>query len=307
MAKVNIIINCHNGERYLQKTLDSIQRQTYADYEIIFWDNCSTDATPEIARRFGERLRYYRGERFVTLGEARNLALEKAEAPYIAFADSDDLWKPEKLQKQVEVMEQNPQCGLSFTGFIRWNEERNEKKPGIGHPLPPFLSFDDFLCNYNYSLSSFLIRRQALGDFRFDTRLNYAEEYDLFCKIVHSRQAAYLSEELAVYRIHSSMTTMHMSADIPKEYDIVLNNFRNLETDFDQKHPKAVKRIEYLRDFGKAKLYLSQGKNRESRNCIRPHLSEGKKAKLCYGLSLFPTFLSKKLLAAFFRGKVLVS
>ena len=86
MPLVSIIMNCYNSARYLREALDSIFQQTFKDYEIIFWDNQSTDDSSKIARSYGAPLKYFRGEEFLPLGAARNSAIEKATGKYIAFA-----------------------------------------------------------------------------------------------------------------------------------------------------------------------------------------------------------------------------
>ena len=75
MEKVSIIINCLNGEEYLGQTLTCLKKQSFQDFEIIFWDNGSTDATEKIAKKFDKRLKYYRGEETIQLGAARNMSI----------------------------------------------------------------------------------------------------------------------------------------------------------------------------------------------------------------------------------------
>ena len=76
-AKVSIVMNCLNGEKYLRESIDSVYGQTYKNWEIIFWDNNSTDKSAEIANSYDSRLRYFKGELTISLGAARNKALEK--------------------------------------------------------------------------------------------------------------------------------------------------------------------------------------------------------------------------------------
>ncbi len=94
---VSIILNCYNGAEFLKETLESIKVQTFSDYEIIFVDNCSVDSSAEIAQQFDNRLKYFKTDKHVKLGEARNVALSKCSGEYIAFIDADDLWKQQKL------------------------------------------------------------------------------------------------------------------------------------------------------------------------------------------------------------------
>src|SRR4051812_42401163 len=95
---VSIVMNCRNSEQHLREAIDSVVVQTYKNWEIIFYDNLSTDSSPEIAKSYGKKLRYIRGEKSMSLGEARNEALKHANGDLITFLDCDDLWSPDKLE-----------------------------------------------------------------------------------------------------------------------------------------------------------------------------------------------------------------
>ena len=102
---VSVLINCFNSETYLKKAIESVYAQTYKNWEIIFWDNQSTDSSAQIAKSFDGRLKYFYSHEFSNLGTARNRALKKVNGKYIAFLDCDDLWYPEKIFKQVKLLE----------------------------------------------------------------------------------------------------------------------------------------------------------------------------------------------------------
>ena len=90
---ISIIVNCYNGEKYLKQTLESIQKQNYTNWELIFWDNQSTDNSKVIFDSFNEsRFKYFYSEKFTSLYEARNLACRKCNGEFIAFLDCDDWW-----------------------------------------------------------------------------------------------------------------------------------------------------------------------------------------------------------------------
>ncbi len=71
MPKVSIIMNCYNGEKYLREAIDSVYAQTFEDWEIIFWDNASTDRTPSIATTYGQKLKYFKSTSLLTLSSSR--------------------------------------------------------------------------------------------------------------------------------------------------------------------------------------------------------------------------------------------
>ena len=101
---ISIIINCHNGERYLPKSLKSILVQSYQNFEIIFWNNCSTDGSKKIIKNIKDkRIKYFESKKFRKLYESRNLAIQKAKGKFITFLDVDDWWTKDKLKKQVSL------------------------------------------------------------------------------------------------------------------------------------------------------------------------------------------------------------
>ena len=84
--KISIIINCYNGEKYLKQCLDSINKQIFQNYELIFWDNCSSDSSAKIFKKFkNKKFRYFKSKKFLKLYEARNEACKKARGNHIAF------------------------------------------------------------------------------------------------------------------------------------------------------------------------------------------------------------------------------
>ena len=102
---VSIIVNCHNGETYLNDCLISIMNQTYKNWELIFWDNFSKDNSKKILNNFSDsRIKYYHSDTFTPLYEARNLALKKATGDFISFLDTDDWWVPNKIEKQMPAI-----------------------------------------------------------------------------------------------------------------------------------------------------------------------------------------------------------
>ena len=100
---VSIIINCYNGEKYLKEALLSIKAQTYKNWELIFWDNRSTDNSVKILKSLKiKNLKYFLSKKHTSLYAARNLAIQKTNGEYIGFIDVDDLWEKNKLKQQIK-------------------------------------------------------------------------------------------------------------------------------------------------------------------------------------------------------------
>ena len=90
---VSVIMNCYNGQKYLEESIESVLSQTYKNWELIFWDNQSADKSAEIFKLYKDkRLKYFLSKEHTTLYKARNLAIEKSSGDFIAFLDTDDLW-----------------------------------------------------------------------------------------------------------------------------------------------------------------------------------------------------------------------
>ena len=90
---VSVIMNCYNGEKYLNDSLNSLLSQNYSNWELIFWDNISTDNSKKIFESYKDkRFKYYSATKHEILYKARNLAIKKTSGDYIAFLDTDDIW-----------------------------------------------------------------------------------------------------------------------------------------------------------------------------------------------------------------------
>ena len=114
---VSIIMPSYNCGRFVEETIRSVQAQTYQNWEIIFVDDCSKDDTMSkvmALKEIDKRIKVYQNPQNSGAAVSRNLALREAKGRWIAFLDSDDLWKPEKLEKQVRFMEENG-CNFSYT------------------------------------------------------------------------------------------------------------------------------------------------------------------------------------------------
>ena len=109
-ALISIITPSFNSEKFIAATIQSVQNQSYANWEMIIVDDCSTDNTASVIEQFvinDSRIRFFQLEKNSGAGVARELALSKATGDYISFLDADDLWKPLKLEKQLQFLKEN--------------------------------------------------------------------------------------------------------------------------------------------------------------------------------------------------------
>ena len=120
---ISIITPAYNAENYISQTIESVQNQSFKDWELIIVDDCSKDYTSVLVKEFENkdpRIRMIKAPQNGGVAKARNLGLEQARGDFIAFVDSDDLWEPEKLEKQLAFMKEKG-CVLSYTDFQKFN------------------------------------------------------------------------------------------------------------------------------------------------------------------------------------------
>ncbi|MBF4464815.1 glycosyltransferase family 2 protein [Flavobacterium sp. LC2016-12] len=152
---VSIITPTYNAEKFIRATIESVQNQTYQNWEMILVDDASTDETVKIIQDFAEkdsRIKLFKLEKNSGNGFARNIALEKAVGKYIAYLDADDLWFPNKLEKQIQFLKEN-NLHFTFSFYDCIDEEGNSLNRRVEAPVN--LTYDElFFCNYVGNLTA---------------------------------------------------------------------------------------------------------------------------------------------------------
>ena len=218
-------MNAYNAEKYLKEAINSVFLQTYQSWEIIFWDNVSTDKTAEIVKEYDERLRYFCGENHVSLGQARNYALEKATGEYITFLDCDDLWEPEKLKLQLSLLRDKPEVKLVYSdGYII---------DGKGDCLEVFSKKYNFhkgsvfkeLMKKNFiPFQSIMVKKDIFKEILFSENFEVVEDLDVILKIAYKYQIDYVNQKLIKYRWHSENTS-HRAIEAPLKEFVEIRKF----------------------------------------------------------------------------------
>lgn len=307
---VSVIMNCLNSARDLRAALDSLMAQTFGNFEVIFWDNGSTDDSPAIAQSYGPKLRYFRGETTVPLGAARNLALMRARGRYLAFLDCDDLWRPRKLETQVALFEADPRVGLVCTDTEIFDGKRvlkrlfAETRPARG------MVFGELMERQWISMSSAVIRREALAGLAadpgawdggwFDESLNVCEEADVFYRIAHDWELDFVDEPLTLWRVHGANTTFRKFGQFADETLRILDKHRRLYPGYDAEHADLVALLTRRAAFQKAVALWREGRNAEARACIAPWRDSSRKHRLFWWASFLPGSLFDLAARAYF-------
>jgi len=207
---VSVLMNCYNSDRFLAQTIKSVIEQTYPNWEIVFWDNRSTDRSAEIAQSFNDsRIRYFLAQTHTPLGAARALALAQARGEWVALLDCDDLWSKDKLERQLSLIQANPQLALVFCDadvidgenrFLERGSDRYRMRRGV--------VWKELLTSRNFiSCPAVMMKRSAVEEVRgFDPQLKYCEEYELFLRIAERWPVDFVPDSLVQYRIHQNNT-----------------------------------------------------------------------------------------------------
>ena len=202
---VSIVMNCYNGEKFLRGAINSIYDQTYQNWEIIFWDNASTDSSAEIARTYNNKLKYNISQSNTSLGRARALAVREASGEYLAFLDCDDLWHEKKLERQIDKIMNSQGVGLVYckTNLISENGEIIDKYS----TNKPLLEGDVF---FNLAKQNFIPFVSALVPLKiyqecggFPESFENSTDYFLFLNIAYRYKVLAIQEPCCDYRMHS--------------------------------------------------------------------------------------------------------
>ena len=201
--EVSVIIPTHNRRAMVREAIDSVLAQTLASFELIVVDDGSSDGSggdlAQLAVDRGENIRIEHTENRGPAA-ARNRGVAMARAPLIAFLDSDDLWLPEKLERHLEFMRENPGCAISQTDET-WIRNGRRVNPGMRHRKRAGDFFVDSLRTCLVSPSAVLMRKELLDSIGgFDEDMRAAEDYDLWLRIQVEHEIGLLDEPLTTRR-----------------------------------------------------------------------------------------------------------
>ena len=200
--KVSVIMPIYNAEKYVEKAIRSILNQTFQDFELILIDDCSTDTSVQIIKAIqSNKISLLQTPQNSGASVSRNLGITAAKGEYIAFLDADDWAYPQRLQKQVDFLERNPQIGLVGT----WTEIIDENQNLIDEFLLeiPQTQIAPRLLFHNCFATSSVILRKEFALYQFDTTYPPAEDYELWMRLSTQTQFGIIREKLVKYLSHS--------------------------------------------------------------------------------------------------------
>lgn len=209
MKKINslisIIVNCHNGEKYLKKSIQSVINQSYKNWELIFWDNKSSDNSKKVLLKFkNKKIKYFKSKRFTNLYEARNLAIQKARGEYISFLDTDDWWIEDKLKIQLNFARKFNNINFFFSNLYIYDQKKKKKNLYFKNYILSGKMTQHLLNNYKIGILSVLMKKKIFKENKFNTNYNIIGDFDFFVKLSIKENFMCINKPLAYYRVHEN-------------------------------------------------------------------------------------------------------
>lgn len=198
---VSVITPTYNSARFIHNTIESVQRQTYVNWEMIIVDDCSQDHTIEIVKQYvsrDSRIRLIRFKENRGPAVARNVAIEHAKGRYLAFLDGDDQWMPEKLEKQLRFM-QDSQIAFSFTKYMKITEDGKETNSIIN--IPEKVNYKQLLKHNVIGCLTVMLDVEMIGEVKM-IDIRSRQDFALWLTLCKKGFTAYgLQEVLSKYRV----------------------------------------------------------------------------------------------------------
>ncbi len=257
---VSVIMNCHNSSKYLREAIQSVYNQSYQNWEIIFWDNQSSDKSKAIALSFDNKIKYFYSKDFTNLGIARKNATLKASGKYLAFLDCDDYWFPKKLEKQVTLFENNgDNLGIVYGRTEYLYMKKNKTKVfNKNKPLHQGNIFHQLLYGNFISFVSAVVDKNKFFEVGgFPDHLRHSTDYWIFLKLSSKYPVKAINDICATYRIHDDNLSRRLNIIGIKEGLEVISEFeKNIDVNFAKNFMRARLALSYLMEI-KIKKSLS--------------------------------------------------
>lgn len=239
---VSIIMNCYNGQKFLEESLTSISNQTYKNWELIFYDNSSKDNSKKIFLKFqkkDKRFKYFKSKKKEKLGLARVNAFKKINGDFFLFFDTDDYLLPKKISTQIKYFNKK-KIGAVFSNSLFFNKYFKKKlyKKKIKREN---ISFYNLIEKYNISLDTVIFKTGAVKKLKpnLDKRFNLIHDLDLIIRLSRYNNTSYCPKILSHWRIHKTSASNNSFLQFANEKKIFEKKIRKL-------YPKDKKLVKSL-------------------------------------------------------------
>lgn len=214
---ISVIITTYNRANFIDRAIKSVLNQIYQDFEIIIVDDGSTDNTEEIIKGYKDkRIIYIKHKKNQGISAARNTRIKKSRGEYIAFLDSDDEWVPEKLSKQVKILQnESTEVGVVYSNLCYIDENGKDMNKLLNPKREGYIYKDLLGENCVGPPSTLLIRKECFNQVGlFDSQQDAHEDWDMWIRIAKSYKFALIKIPLVKYRLHSNQISKNLEVKI---------------------------------------------------------------------------------------------
>lgn len=291
---VSVIVNCYNGSKFIARALNSILNQTYANFEIIFYDNCSDDDSLQIAKNISDidnRVKVFLADNHTHLGEARYHAIKKISGEILTFLDVDDYWVPEKLELQVNLLSSSD-YDYCFGGTIRVDENGNN----LGAFIPQThngIQFSELVYDYCIDMvtPAILVKSMRNLNINFNPDIHSSEEVNFFLRFSLKAKGYTFKSILGYSTYRTNSLTFQNSYFWSIDLNTTINQLINENPFISTKHYNEIEYLNFKKDYLNLKFLIYE---RNYKQAILAIQNINYKSNISYLLKLFrftPSFL----------------
>ena len=234
--KISVIMSVYNTPiEYLKESIDSILNQTYKDFEFIIINDNSNDLTTDFLSTYTDnRIRLFTNETNLGLTKSLNVALNNSIGKYIARMDSDDIALPNRLEEQLEYIENNPQYIAIGSSFKKSNSDKIIKKHNMSRETRRcrMLFYNEGLCHPTAFINNEILKKY---DIKYDENILKAQDYALWVELLKYGNIGNIDKQLLIYRIHNNQITNNFSSQMKYEQMTMKKQLDKFNYHFDNK------------------------------------------------------------------------
>lgn len=295
MSKISVLLPVYNCEQFIYEAVNSVLSQTYEDFELLIIDDCSTDNTLKIVKKFKDsRILIIQKEKNTGYTDSLNYGITIANGEYIARMDGDDICLPERFEKQVAFLENNPNVILCGTSIQIIGSNTIIRHPSKHEDIVVKLCFGTSFCH-----PSVMGRREMFLENKYDKNFEPAEDYDLWTRLAVKEELANLDEVLLFYRVYKNQISNTQSGiQFEKSFHCKLRMFSkfNLYEKFTEEQIKLVLGMQKPMTLSDCKIGLDWIKYLRNKNQILNIFQKDKfKKRLCkFKIDFLRSYFTKK-------------
>lgn len=226
---ISVLMNCHNSDEFLEESINSVYNQSYSNWEIIFYDNNSTDKSKKIAKSYDSKLKYFYTQKKISLGKARHFASLEATGKYLAFLDCDDIWYDNMLEEQLKILKKSSDNTAFVYSRTNLLDERSQIIKVINdYEMPEGYIFDNLVKENFICFISVLVKKDKFFECGgFPLNYNHSTDYYIFLNMSYRYNVKFLDNVCCGYRKHKNNLSKLKYLDAAEESIEVVSQYLN--------------------------------------------------------------------------------